>query len=135
VDKTQTSPRLASIDRSQLILHSVDVENLIEPDHSARAIWELIGRLDLSLYYAEIAAVEGEPGRDHTAPQLLISLWLYAYSRGISSAREVARQCGYEPGFAWLLRLAADFSSDVGRLSLCPQGGGGRLIRAGCRYA
>jgi hypothetical protein len=55
---------------------------------------------DLSLYYAEIAAVEGEPGRDHIAPQLLISLWLYAYSRGVSSAREVARQCGFEPGFA-----------------------------------
>ena len=68
MDKAQPFPRLASIDRSQLILHSVDVENLIEQDHSARAIWELIGRLDLSLYYAEIAAVEGEPGRDHTAP-------------------------------------------------------------------
>ena len=105
MDKTQSLPRLASIDRSQLILHSVDVENLIEQDHSARAIWELIGRLDLSLYYAEIAAVEGEPGRDHTAPQLLISLWLYAYSRGISSAREVSRQCGFEPGFAWLCGL------------------------------
>ena len=57
MDKAQSLPRLASIDRSQLILHSVDVENLIEQDHSARAIWELIGRLDLSLYYAEIAAV------------------------------------------------------------------------------
>ena len=105
MDKTQSLPRLTPIDRSQLILHTVDVENLIEQDHSARAIWELIGRLDLSLYYAEIAAVEGEPGRDHTAPQLLISLWLYAYSRGISSAREVARQCGFEPGFAWLCGL------------------------------
>jgi transposase len=105
VDKAQPFPRLASIDRSQLILHSVDVENLIEQDHSARAIWELIGRLDLSLYYAEIAAVEGEPGRDHTAPQLLISLWLSAYSRGISSARELSRQCGFEPGFAWLCGL------------------------------
>jgi len=105
VDKAQPSPRLASIDRSQLILHTVDVENLIDQDHSARAVWELIGRLDLSLYYAEIAAVEGEPGRDHTAPQLLISLWLYAYSRGISSAREVSRQCRFEPGFAWLCGL------------------------------
>jgi transposase len=105
VNTAQPLPRLALIDRSQLLLHSVDVENLIEPEHSARSIWELIGRLDLSHYYSEIAAVEGHAGRDHTAPQLLISLWLYAYSRGISSAREIARRCAFEPGFAWLCGL------------------------------
>ena len=77
-------PRLASIHRSQLVLHTVDVERLIDEDHSARSIWQLVARLELSLYHAEIAAVEGHPGRDHTAPQLLISLWLYAYSQGIS---------------------------------------------------
>jgi transposase len=57
----------------------------------------LIGRLELSLYHAQIAAVEGRAGREHTDPQLLISLWIYAYSRGVSSARELARQCEYEP--------------------------------------
>jgi transposase len=100
-------PRLASVDRSQLLLHSIDVERLIDEDHCARAIWELIGRLDLSRYNAEIAAVEGHAGRDHTAPQLLISLWLYAYSQGVSSAREVARRCAFEPGFQWLCGLKA----------------------------
>ena len=75
-------PRLASINRQQLVLRSIDVEQLIEEDHSARLIWQLIGRLDLSLYYAQIAAVEGRAGREHTDPQFLISLWLYAYSRG-----------------------------------------------------
>ena len=99
------SPRLASIDRSQLFLHSIDVEKLIDEDHCARAIWELIGRLDLSRYHAEIAAVEGHAGRDHTAPQLLISLWLFAYSQGVSSAREIARRCASEPGFEWLCGL------------------------------
>jgi transposase len=98
-------PRLASIDRSQLLLRPVDVERLIDEDHCARSIWQLIGRLDLSLYHAEIAAVEGSAGRDHTSPQLLISLWLYAYSRGISSARELARQCEFEPGAQWLCGL------------------------------
>jgi transposase len=101
------SPRLASIDRSQLLLHSIDVEKLIDEDHCARAIWELIGRLDLSRYHAKIAAVEGHAGRDHTAPQLLISLWLYAYSQGVSSAREIARRCAFEPGFEWLCGLQA----------------------------
>src|SRR5277367_1162267 len=98
-------PRLASIDRSQLLLHTLDVERLIDEDHSARSIWHLVGRMNLSLYHARIAAVEGHAGRDHTAPQLLISLWLYAYSQGISSAREVARRCEFDPSFQWLCGL------------------------------
>ena len=98
-------PRLSSIDRSQLVFRTVDVERIIDDDHGARSIWEMIGRLDLSLYLAKIAAVEGHVGRDHTSPQLLISLWLYAYSRGISSAREIARRCEFEPAFQWLCGL------------------------------
>ncbi len=101
-----TRPRLVSVDRRQMVLRAIEVERLIEEDHPARAIWELVGRLDMSRYYAAIAAVEGRAGRDHTDPQVLISLWLYAYSRGISSAREVARRCEYEPAFQWLCALA-----------------------------
>ena len=52
-------PRLAAVNRRPLVLRTVDVELLIEEDHSARSIWELVGRLDLSRYYAAIAAVEG----------------------------------------------------------------------------
>src|ERR1700690_643581 len=100
-------PRLVAIDRRQLFLRTVDVEKLVEQEHCVRSIWELVGRLDLRLYYAQIAAVEGRAGREHTDPQLLISLWLYAYSRGISSARELARQCDYEPGCQWLCGLQA----------------------------
>jgi transposase len=104
--KTSTArPRLAAVNRRQLVMRTVDVELLIDEDHSARSIWDLVGRLDLGLYHAEIGSVEGRAGREHTDPQLLISLWVYAYSRGISSAREVARQCEYEPGFQWLCAL------------------------------
>ena len=55
-------PRLASIDRSQLLLHTVDVERLIDEDHSARSIWHLVGRMNLGLYHAKIAALEGRAG-------------------------------------------------------------------------
>lgn len=83
----------------------MDVEKLVDEDHFVRAIWELVGRLDLRRYHEQIAAVEGIAGREHTDPRLLISLWLYAYSRGVSSARELARQCEYEPGCQWLCGL------------------------------
>ncbi len=61
-------PRLAAVNRRQLVMRTIDLELLIEEDHPARAIWELVGRLDLSRYYAEIAAVEGRAGREHTDP-------------------------------------------------------------------
>jgi transposase len=98
-------PRLVSIDRRQLLLRTMDIDKLVDDEHCVRSIWELVGRLDLRLYHAQIAAVEGSAGREHTDPQLLISLWLYAYSRGTSSARELARQCEYEPGCQWLCGL------------------------------
>jgi transposase len=83
----------------------IDVEQLIEPDHPARAIWEFVGRLDLTRFYDAIKAVEGVAGRQAWDPRLLISIWVYAYSRGISSGRELARRCEYEPAFQWLAGL------------------------------
>ena len=98
-------PRVKPVDRSQLTWQMLDVERLIEPDHPARAIWELVGRVKLEGFYAPIEAVEGTAGRTPWDPRLLVSLWIYAYSRGISSAREIARRCTYEPAFQWLCGL------------------------------
>lgn len=98
-------PRLRVVDRAQMCWHVVDVERLIEDDHPARAMWELVGGLDLTSFLSPIGSVEGQAGRPAFDPQLLISVWLYAYSRGISSAREIARRCEYEPAFQWLTGL------------------------------
>jgi transposase len=98
-------PRVKVVDRSQTSWQMLDVERLIELDHPARAIWELSGRLKLDGFYAPIEAVEGGVGRTPWDPRLLVSLWIYAYSRGISSAREIARRCTYEPVFQWLCGL------------------------------
>ncbi|MBC7976985.1 MAG: IS1182 family transposase [Myxococcales bacterium] len=83
----------------------LDVDRLIEDDHPARAIWELVGRLDLAGFASIIGSVVGGAGRPADDPHLLISLWVYAYSRGIGSAREVARRCEHDPAFRWLTGL------------------------------
>ncbi len=105
VSASPVQPRVKPVDRCQLTWQMLDVERLIEPDHAARAIWELVGRLKLEGFYAPIEAVEGSAGRTPWDPRLLVSLWIYAYSRGISSAREIARRCTYEPAFQWLCGL------------------------------
>jgi transposase len=99
--------RLKRVNRQQMVLRAVDVERLIEADHVARAIWALVGRLDLSRFRAAIESVEGEAGRPAFDPQLLISLWIYAYSEGVSSAREIERRCEYHPAYQWLTGLEA----------------------------
>jgi transposase len=47
--KEMPKPRLREVDRKRLILQPTDVEQLIPEDHDARAIWEFVGQLDLSL--------------------------------------------------------------------------------------
>ncbi len=93
------------VNRQQMSWRAVDVEKLIGEDHPARAIWTLVGRLDLSRFYEGIASSAEEGGRPAIDPQLLVSLWVYAYSQGMGSAREVARRCEYDPAFQWLTGL------------------------------
>jgi transposase len=96
------SPRLKFINRQQMLLRTVNVEQLIEPEHPARSIWEFVGRLKLDAFYQSVRSFEGCAGRSAFDPRLLISIWIYAYSRGIGSAREISRLCEIDPAFQWL---------------------------------
>ena len=98
----ERAPRLQAVNRAQLQFRMVDVEALIPEDHPARAIWEFVGRLDLRRYTEPIRAVEGGAGRPALDPHLLVSVWLYSYSRGISSARAIERLCAHDPAYQWL---------------------------------
>ena len=99
-------PRFQPIDREQLFWRMVNVERLIAEDHPARAIWEFVGKLDLSGYTGEIRAVEGMAGRPAWNPQLLVSLWVYAYSQGVGSARAIEQLCQWDPAYQWLTGTA-----------------------------
>jgi len=107
LSKGEQQPRVRrkEINRQQLLLRPVEVEKLVDLNHPVRAIWELVGGLNLEPFYADIEAVEGVAGRPVWDPQLLISLWLYAYKGGVSSAREIARLCEYHPAYQWLTGL------------------------------
>jgi transposase len=97
--------RFEEIDRAQSVLLPVDIEELIGSAHPARQIWNFVGRLRLDAFVEDVKAIEGQAGRDAIHPRLLISIWIYAITRGIHSAREIARQMSYEPGLQWLAGL------------------------------
>src|SRR5882757_4213981 len=101
------TPRVRVLNRSQLLMLYVDIERLIPDDHPAKAIWELVGTLDLSAFYEKVKAVEGRAGQAGFDPRLLIGIWLYGTSRGINSARELSERCDWEPGLQWLCAMGS----------------------------
>jgi len=101
-DREGKTVRCKPVERNQLLLRPVDVEKLVGEEHAVRAIWELVGTLDLESFYADVGTFEGQAGRPVWDPKVLISLWIYAYQDGVSSAREIARLCEYHPAYQWL---------------------------------
>ena len=96
------APLIKAVNRAQMCFRTVEVERLVDADHPSRLLWEIIGKLDLSRYYAGVKSNEEEGGRPGWPPQLLITMWVYAYSVGIGAAREIERRCEYDPAFWWL---------------------------------
>lgn len=94
--------KLKTVNRAQTMLAHLCVEELIPHDHKARAIWDLAGRLNLSGFETALKTRAGEVGRPAWDPRLLVSIWVYAYSEGIGSAREIERLMEWEPGLQWI---------------------------------
>jgi hypothetical protein len=55
-------PLIRYVNRQQMSWRAVDVEKLIGEDHPARAIWALVGRLDLRGFYDNIESSTEEGG-------------------------------------------------------------------------
>src|SRR3954451_308153 len=66
-------PRLHSPDRQQL-LSAMTIDELLEPDHPARAVWSYVEGLDLTPLYDRIRARGSVAGRPAIDPRLLVAL-------------------------------------------------------------
>jgi transposase len=99
--------KLRRANRQQTMVANICVEELIPGDHKARAIWHLAGALNLERFAETLKTKVGQAGRPAWDPRLLVSVWVYAYSEGIGSAREVERLAQYERGFQWLCGLVS----------------------------
>lgn len=97
-----TDVRLRKPERDQYCFEPRCLDDLLPTQHPARVIWAVVQTLDLSDFHAAIRARDGCVGRDATDPALLVALWLYATTRGLGSARELARLCQDHRGFRWL---------------------------------
>jgi transposase len=89
--------------RGQGVMRFEIPEDNLPEDHRARLLWRVVETLDLSPFTANAKALEGVQGRPLTSVRLLLTLWLYAISIGISSARKIARLTTSDDAFRWLV--------------------------------
>ena len=94
-------PRLSVPDRQQLLSATI-IDDLLESDHPARAVWSYVQELDLASLYDHIRARGSVAGRPAIDPRVLVALWLYATLSGFTSARELADLCLHHDAFRWL---------------------------------
>jgi hypothetical protein len=64
VPSAEPKPRLKAVNRRRLCFRAIDPERRVGEEPPVRTIWDLLGRRDLSRFYAGIQAVEGRPGRE-----------------------------------------------------------------------
>jgi transposase len=67
-------------------------EDSLPLEHPARLLWEVLGHLDLSAFVAGAKAVQGAAGGSLKSRRMLLTLWGYAFTRGIVHAREIERR-------------------------------------------
>jgi transposase len=99
-DLTQP-PRLRMADRQQL-LSPMTIDDLLEPDHPARAVWRFCEGLDLTVLYDRIRARGPIAGRSPIDPRILVALWLYATLAGVKSANALADLIIHHDAYFWL---------------------------------
>ena len=113
--------RVSSPQRYQVQWRDASLDQLVPKDHRVRSVWAYVDSLDLSPLYQKIRAVEGGAGRDAVDPKILMTLWIYAITEAVSSARHLARLCERDLVYMWICgdvgvnyHLLSDFRTDHG---------------------
>ena len=119
--KAPGAPRLREPVRDEATFQVCDLDSLLDETHPARLIWAYASKVDLSDLEAQVKAREGVAGMPQTSLPLLLALWLYATTRGVGSARALARLCESEAPFRWLCggvsvnhRMLSEFRAQEG---------------------
>ena len=94
--------RMRPVERKQYFMETVNLEDMAAEDDMVRAIWAFVERLDLTAYYNKIKSKVNEAGSPAYNPKVLLAMWIYAYSQGISSAREVEKLSQEMKTWCWL---------------------------------
>lgn len=89
--------------RSQVVMRTEILDDTISATHAARVLWNVAGTLDLSKFLIGVKSVDGGVGRRTLSPRMKLTLWLYAISQGVGSARRIEILTRSDDGYRWLV--------------------------------
>jgi len=102
-DERDRQARVKEPNRKQGEIRFELPEDTLPPMHPARVLWNVVKTLDLGRFLRHAKAVGGRSGRDTLSPAMKLTLWLYAISQGIGSAREIERLVRTDDAFRWVV--------------------------------
>ena len=103
------------LDYAQHQLFPTNVFDLLASDHDCYVYQDLFEQLDTSSLEANYSPL----GQHTYHPQLIVSILIYSYSRGVFSSREIERRCNEDLSFMFIaemncpnFRVLSDFRKD-----------------------
>lgn len=101
-ESSNAKPRLIIPVRNQVEIMIGSLDDSLPDDHKVRSVAKYVSQLDLSRILCKIKSVDSSPGAPATSPEVLLTLWLYAFIEGIVSARTINRYCKEHIAFKWI---------------------------------
>src|SRR6201984_3668706 len=87
----------------QAYLLPPSVRDVLGPDHLCFFIRRVVAKMNLSVFRNEY----GEEGGQAYAPEMLVSVWLYAYALAVTSSRRLEQRIREDLAFRYLAGGAA----------------------------
>ncbi len=97
------NPHIREPQRLQSVITFEVPEDALPADHPARVLWTVLGGFDLSAFSAEVTSVAGDAGRPQLSPRMMLTLWFFAISEGVGSARKIARLIRRDTAYRWIV--------------------------------
>lgn len=98
VKKSKAKPVFISYDSRQVELFPRSLDSLLDKNHPARVISDVVDGLDLTKIFATYVG----GGRSSYHPKMMLKVIFYAYLNNIYSCRDIAKALKENVAFMWL---------------------------------
>ena len=89
------------VELNQRLMFPTNIFDLLSNDHECYLYADLFKQLDTS----ELEILYSELGQRAYHPKLIVSILIYAYSRGVFSSREIERRCNEDLSFMYIVNM------------------------------
>jgi len=87
-----------SSNRAQYDLLGYRIDDFAKSDKKSRFVIDLVSRLDLKKLFVRYS----DQGGDSYSPDMMLALWFYAYSKGITSTRDLEELCKFDTRYMYI---------------------------------